>query len=144
MKIQLCIRDDEGEIISQHDDLSPTEAAMMMLAETPTGQQPLNRWGRAARDLAAEKGFDSADTISMASVRIALMHQELSEMLEEIRGKQRPSSKCPEITGEAEEAADVFLRLAQYAAIRGIDLDRAVFLKHRYNMGRPHKHGKNF
>lgn len=122
----------------------------------PKRLEPLNNLGRRSRDLAAEKGFGAEDSKTMSAVRIALMHQELSEMLEAVRKPSRPgglghnlvgdqmSEKVPSITLEAEEAADLFIRLAQYCAIRGIDLDNAVELKHEYNKCRPHKHGKDF
>lgn len=122
----------------------------------PLVEKPLNDLGVEAKELAEEKGFGSEDTQAMSAMRIALMHSELSEMLEAVREAGTPNSlgrddqgnvrseKVPEITLEAEEAADLFIRLAQYCAIRGIDLDRAVQLKHEFNKTRPIKHGKNF
>jgi NTP pyrophosphatase (non-canonical NTP hydrolase) len=45
---------------------------------------------------------------------------------------------------EAEELADIFIRLVDYAAWRGIDLADAVDAKMAVNKTRPYKHGKRF
>lgn len=45
---------------------------------------------------------------------------------------------------EAEELADIFIRLVDFAAARDIDLDAAVAAKMEVNTGRPYKHGKKF
>lgn len=45
---------------------------------------------------------------------------------------------------EAEELADIFIRLVDYAAWRGIDLADAVDAKMAVNKTRPYKHGKKF
>jgi len=128
---------------SQHEQALAQE--LLAMRTTAPNYQPLLVWGHLARKLTDEKGFGSEDTQAMSIARIALMHQELSEMLEAIRlPEPQMSKKVPSITLEAEELADLFLRLAQYAAIRGIDIDRAVSLKHEYNKGRPYKHGKKF
>jgi NTP pyrophosphatase (non-canonical NTP hydrolase) len=48
------------------------------------------------------------------------------------------------VTTASEEAelADLLIRAFHYAGKRGIDLGRAVQLKHAYNINRPYKHGK--
>lgn len=76
---------------------------------------------------------------------IALMHSELSELLEAYRkDPSKPSEHCPEITAAEEEAADVIIRLLDFACAAGMDLDRAVRLKMVFNLTRPKKHGKAF
>jgi len=121
------------------------EITLNDLVPVPPGQMPLNEWGAKARELADLKGFGSEDSQAMSITRIALMHQELSELLEAIRSpKPQMSKKIPEMSLETEEVADVFIRLVQYVNIRGIDLDKAVALKHAFNETRPYKHGKNF
>lgn len=74
---------------------------------------------------------------------IALMHSELSEMLEGVR-KPQQSEKLPEFTLEEEEAADLFIRLMDYCEGWGLKLPEAIEAKMEYNTGRPYKHGKAF
>lgn len=70
-----------------------------------------------------------------AGERIALMHSELSEMLESIR-KPCESKKIPTFTGQEEEAADVLIRLFDYAGANQLRLAEAVIAKIRYNRHR--------
>ena len=51
--------------------------------------------------------------------------------------------KCPELTAEEAELADVLIRIFHYCGKRGINLGNAVAVKHAYNISRPHKHGKH-
>lgn len=82
---------------------------------------------------------------------IALMHSELSEMLEAIR-KDLPDSHLPHLPGENVELADLLIRLLDYAGGFGIDLDQAFQQKMAYNWtradhsleSRKARHGKKF
>ena len=102
----------------------------------------LNEWAQLAHNNAVAHGFWSHG--ESYPERIALLHEELSELFHSYRkGTLRDlcdKKGCP-LTNEAEEMADVFIRLVDLAAARGVDLDRAVMLKTEYNATRPHLHG---
>ena len=97
---------------------------------------------------------------------IALFHSELSEALEEYRegrpdvwficnmGMASPchpdcerfhDPECPwrgeKPEGTAIELADCIIRILDYCAHEGIDIDAAIEAKLRYNETRPYRHG---
>ena len=80
-------------------------------------------------------------TPDIKASKIALMHSELSEMLEGVR-KPGQDSHCPEFTSEEIELADLFIRGADYAGARRLRLVEAIRAKMRFNESRPYKHGK--
>lgn len=74
------------------------------------------------------------------SSRLALIHSEVSEWLEAIRKPGR-SEHCPELSKEAEEAADVVIRVMDHCEYMGINLGRAIRIKHAFNMNQEPMHG---
>jgi len=74
--------------------------------------------------------------------RIALIHSELSEMVEGIR-KDSMDDKLPRRKQEEVELADTLIRMEDYAGIYGLDLGGAREEKEAYNSTREYKHGKN-
>ena len=74
---------------------------------------------------------------------IALIHYELSEMLEAIR-KPMMSDHIPTFTLVEEEAADVLIRLLDMSAGREWDIGGALVAKMEFNKSRSFKHGKEF
>ena len=74
---------------------------------------------------------------------IALIHSEVSELLEGVR-KPGPSNHIPEFTLEEEECADILIRVFDYAGGRKLKLAGALGAKIKFNAKREHKHGKAF
>ena len=71
---------------------------------------------------------------------IALMHSELSEMLEGVR-KNMMDDHLPDRPAEEVEAADLLIRLLDYCGGFNLDLDGAFDSKMEYNAQRAdHKH----
>jgi NTP pyrophosphatase (non-canonical NTP hydrolase) len=98
-----------------------------------------------AHELVVKNGFWSEECYTPMGLvaKLGLITCEVAEVIECVRrGPDEPSAKCPDLTCEEEECADIFLRLADYCGARGIDLGTAALVKHEYNKTRPFKHGK--
>jgi len=72
---------------------------------------------------------------------VSLMHAELSEALEGMRGGNGPSEHIPAFSAVEEEFADVVIRIMDAAVWNGWDIAGAITAKRRFNEGRPVKHG---
>lgn len=112
----------------------------------------INDWCRLVHEEAVAKGWyddvpDPHDPVWKAA-RLALIHSEVSEALECVRtgatglglydhapGIQRKP------VGEPSELADIAIRLFDYAASIGVDLEAAIDAKVKYNATRPRRHG---
>ena len=76
--------------------------------------------------------------------KIALMHSELSEALEGLRGAPFPGvpdDKLPHRPAVEVELADAVIRIMNYATHRKLDLAGAIVEKAAFNATRPGKHG---
>lgn len=73
---------------------------------------------------------------SLVPEKLALIHSEVSEVLEAYRLFGKVNAHVEE------ELADVIIRVLDLAAALGLSMDIAVRNKMRANADRPHKHGK--
>lgn len=106
----------------------------------------LNKLATEVHEWAVGKGFydhlfltypgGSVENPSLPSEKLALMHSEVSEMLDALRDG--------DMEHEAEEACDLAIRLLDYAGWRGIDLEAGIEKKMATNRERPYLHGRVF
>jgi NTP pyrophosphatase (non-canonical NTP hydrolase) len=103
-----------------------------------------NALAKEAHKTAKEHGFWEPSQDNKGQ-KIALMHSELSEVLEAVRKPSIvESSKIPPFTEEEEELADLLIRVMDYAEHHQLDVANAVAAKMRHNRSRPSKHNKLF
>ena len=103
----------------------------------------LNELVKESHETAVEKGW--WDTERNFPEQLALMHSEISEVLEDFR-KNIPINEIyyedKKPCGIPVEFADLLIRVFDTCGKYGIDLENALKIKMEYNKTRPYKHGK--
>ena len=88
-------------------------------------------------------GFHNNGANNTPAVWVANLHGEISEFWEAYRlGKLvSPCDKPIPLNCAEEELADEIIRCLDVAKQMGLDIGRAVRIKHQYNLERPYLHG---
>jgi len=97
---------------------------------------------RACYENSVQHGFH--DLTLNVGEKIALIHSELSEALEDHRRGIKPDEHLPNFKNFDVELADACIRIFDLAGATGVDLESAIMAKMAYNERRPYKHGKNY
>lgn len=103
---------------------------------------------------ALKKGFWEGEYLEEYNITVppnmaekfALIHSEVSEAMECHRIGQilTTIAKTGKPEGLGSELADVIIRVIDMATYLGIDLEKEIYRKHKYNKTRPYKHGKKY
>lgn len=118
-------------------EIAPRDALLLFVQEFDGMALYIHDWAK-------RKGFWEDGRDRNDGEMIALMHSELSEVLEGLRSDNPASEHIPEFSVVEEELADLIIRIMDTAAARGWRVGEAIAAKMEFNEGRPHKHGKAF
>lgn len=114
----------------------------------------LNQLAQRAFQISADHGFwpvrfDAAQIHTpeqqmLVAQKIALIHSEASEALEDLRVGEIQAKLDPQtgkVTGLPSELVDVLIRTLDLLAAMGVNIDQLVWAKMVYNEQRPMNHG---
>ncbi|MFA6801358.1 MAG: hypothetical protein WCR19_04555 [Acholeplasmataceae bacterium] len=100
----------------------------------------INEFAKAVHEVAIDHGwYDEARSFGDVC---ALIHSEVSEAFQSYRNNEPPLFKRDgKLEGVLAELADVVIRILDYSAAEGYDLESVIELKHEHNINRPFKYG---
>ena len=112
-------------------------------------KKSLAEWQREIHELAVDKGwwpYADAVTTSVIVEKLCLIHSEVSEALEELRQGEGPHQfisydEDTKPIGFVIELADIMIRILDLCSALGLDIEKAIEMKHKYNKTRPYRHG---
>src|SRR5262249_49322206 len=111
----------------------------------------LKHWQKVVHENNKHHGFYTGRNAKSIDRKILLAITELSEAFEELRNGHKPtevynnpSYVLPKPEGFGIELADAVIRIMDICEFLGIDLEKMIELKHRYNVTRPYRHGRKF
>lgn len=125
----------------------------MIEAQKPTELETLSEIAHAVHELAWHKGWhdDNESEDGFVERMCNNLHDEVSEIHEAWRNNnlRQPCDKAPvmralglpELTCLEEEMADIVIRVLDNSKKLGVDITRAVNLKHSFNLSRSMRHG---
>lgn len=110
----------------------------------------ISAWQRDVHELAQRKGWhespvreDDLVDVDGVAAKLALVHSEISEAVEELRHGRLALhygvGDKPE--GLAVELADAVIRIMDLCEALDLDLEKAMNAKHVFNQSRPYRHG---
>lgn len=106
-------------------------------------KKTINDWAKEIHQNAVDHGW--WEESRPFSEVVALCHSELSEALEEDRaGNDLIYIAAGKPEGIAVEMVDCIIRILDWLDFKGVDVEEVMAIKHSYNIGRPHKHGKRY
>jgi len=102
----------------------------------------IDEWAYTVHENAKNKGFHDFPEVDVqvALMKLALVHSEVSEVLEAYRKEQGADKIMDEIADICIRTFDFYQMLLEAGQVRG-SLDEAISIKHAKNTGRPHMHG---
>lgn len=114
-----------------------------LMAMAPSLIAQLNQFQALCHEQMFRQGFWEGSADNFGS-KVALVHSELTELLEANRNNIEQDDKVPEFTGEEAEAADTFVRLMDMSGRYEWRFGEALIAKMLHNLTRPYKHGKKY
>lgn len=105
-------------------------------------------WQQAVWKVSEDHGWHEDGETSNVAVKLALIHEEVSEALAEYRDTEEGEilwdvyfDDNGKPCGFGIELADVIIRVLDLAEMLCMDMDHLIRVKHTYNASRPYKHG---